>query len=293
LSEAADFIANAARISAPIPMAVILGSGLGAVTELIVDSRTIAYSDIPGFPRPSTPGHSGHLVVGSLPPAGAGTQMESDFHHDDIVHSHLHCFLSGRSHFYEGHDENAVAFAIRTLRELGVRQVLLCSAAGGIATNLAPGALMLVNDILNFSFRNPLIGPIRPDEARFPDMGAPFDSDMSSRLLRAASSNGILLREGVYASMLGPSYETSAEIQMLQRLGADAVGMSTVPEVIVARANGLRVAAVCCITNRAAGLNQEHGRLSPLTHDEVVRVARESEATLRRLLTAFLQMSPL
>ena len=266
MSEAADFVAKAASIRGTLQHAIILGSGLGGVTRILSDARTISYADIPGFPLSTTSGHAGYMAIGFM--GGAEPQ----------------CFLAGRSHYYEGCEGHEVAFAMRTLRELGVQQVLLCSAAGGIAERCAPGSLMLVNDILNFSFRNPLIGPPRPGEARFPDMGAPFDKDMNARLRIAADSNGLTLHDGVYAGVLGPSYETPAEIRMLRTLGADAVGMSTVPEVIVARANGLRVAALCCITNRASGLKEGHSILSPLSHEDVIRVARESEAALGALL---------
>jgi purine-nucleoside phosphorylase len=230
-------------------IAIVLGSGLGHFTERIQNAVVIPYAEIPGFPLPTVEGHRGELVAGRL----AGREV--------IVQS-------GRFHLYEGHSATTAALPVRLFARLGVNSLVLTNAAGGIRRTFAAGTLMLITDHINFMFRNPLIGPVAPGETRFPDMSAAYDRELRARATAVAGGLGIRLEEGVYAAVLGPSYETPAEIRMLERLGADAVGMSTVPEVIVARALNIRCLAISTITNPAAGITTQ-----ALHHGEVVEIA--------------------
>jgi purine-nucleoside phosphorylase len=243
------------------PAAVlVLGSGLGGVADEIGDAVRIPYRDIPGFPRATVAGHSGVMVGGTW----EGVEVVA---------------LQGRFHLYEGWPPEVVAFPLRVVAALGAGTIVLTNAAGGLRAELEPGGLMLIEDHINFMFRNPLTGPVAPGEERFPDMSDPYDADFRRIAREVALERRIHLEEGVYAGVLGPSYETPAEVRMLARLGADAVGMSTVPEVIVARALGLRVLGISCITNLAAGLGAQR-----LTHDEVLAVGRRSAERLATLL---------
>lgn len=245
------------------PRAVlVLGSGLGALADTVEDPVRIPYAEIPGFPRSTVEGHAGELVVGVL----NGVEV---------------AVMAGRFHLYEGWDAAAVAIPIRTLAALGADLLLLTNAAGGLRPGMQPGDLMLIADHINLMGRNPLIGPAQPGEDRFPDMSAPYDRELRRILRDCATEEDISVEEGVYAGVLGPSYETPAEIRMLARLGADAVGMSTVPEVIAARAAGLRVSAISCITNLAAGIGAE-----PLSHEEVLAAGAASRDRLARLVHA-------
>lgn len=245
------------------PRAVlVLGSGLGALADTVEDPVRIPYAEIPGFPRSTVEGHAGELVVGVL----NGVEV---------------AVMAGRFHLYEGWDAAAVAIPIRTLAALGADLLLLTNAAGGLRPGMQPGDLMLIADHINLMGRNPLIGPAQPGEDRFPDMSAPYDRELRRILRDCATVEDISVEEGVYAGVLGPSYETPAEIRMLARLGADAVGMSTVPEVIAARAAGLRVSAISCITNLAAGIGAE-----PLSHEEVLAAGAASRDRLARLVHA-------
>jgi purine-nucleoside phosphorylase len=183
---------------------------------------------------------------------------------------------------YEGHEAALAGFPVRVLHALGVRTLFVSNAAGGVRRTFAPGDLMLIADHLNLMFRNPLIGPLEEGDVRFPDMSDPYDRELRAALRAAAAAEGIPLQEGVYAALLGPSYETPAEVRMLERLGADAVGMSTVPEVIVARALGVRVAGVSCVTNLACGIGQH-----PLNHEEVLEVGARAGDRFRRLVGGF------
>lgn len=230
-------------------IAIVLGSGLGSLADRITDAVRVPYKAIPGFHAPTVEGHKGELVAGTL--AGAPVVAQS-----------------GRFHLYEGHDAATAALPLRALATLGVHTVILTNAAGGIRRGFGPGTLMLIADHLNLTGRNPLQGPVLAGEIRFPDMSAPYDLDLRELARQGASELGIRLEEGVYAGLLGPTYETPAEIRWLERIGADAVGMSTVTEVIAARARGLRCLGISTITNAAAGLSS-----SPLTHAEVMETA--------------------
>ncbi len=254
--------ARAVLERAPRPrVGVVLGSGLGGFTEGIEDPVQVGYRDIPGMPVPGVAGHAGRLVLGGV----GGVPVAC---------------LSGRVHAYEGHAPGDVVFGVRLLAELGCDAVLLTNAAGGINPSFATGSLMLITDHLNLTGRNPLVGPNQSAwGARFPDMTDAYDATLRSLALEAAAEESLPLHEGVYAGVLGPSYETPAEIRMLKRLGADAVGMSTVFEVVALRHRGVRVGAVSCITNAAAGTGNQ-----PLSHDDVQRAAAESRDQLERLI---------
>jgi len=246
-------------------LAFVLGSGFHhALTELRVD-RKIPYAKIPGFPVPSVSGHAGELYFGHL---GETPVL----------------VLSGRAHFYEGHPLTTVTFAMRTLAAFGIRDVVLTNAAGGINPRFQPGDFMMLTDHINFMGANPLRGPNEPGRPRFVDLTETYDPGLRSLLQAAAKAGGIKLRSGVYLAVSGPSYETPAEVRAFAALGADAVGMSTVPEAIVARHCGVRVAAVSCITNRAAGLGQ-----TTLSHTEVMDVAEQVKTMGARLLKEFAQ----
>lgn len=243
----------------PPPLAVVLGSGLGGLADRVEGRRALPYGEIPGWPRSGVEGHAGELLSGRL----GGQPLLA---------------LSGRAHHYEGHAAEAVAFPVRVLARLGVRVLLLSNAAGAVDRRLTPGGLMLVADHVDLTWRSPLAGPLREGEARFPDMKDCYDPRLRRLVRETAADAGIPLEEGVYVGMLGPSYETPAEIRMLRRLGGHAVGMSTVPEVTAARASGVRCVAVSCITNHAAGVGTE-----PPSHAEVLATAAEAAATFERL----------
>jgi purine-nucleoside phosphorylase len=197
-------------------------------------------------------------------------------------------FQAGRFHFYEGHPADLVVAPVRLAAALGVKSVILTNAAGGIARGLGPGALMLLDDHLNLMGRSPLAGPVRAGEARFPDLVDPYDPPLQARALKVAGELGIPLYRGVYAAVLGPSYETPAEVRFLEKAGAHAVGMSTVPEAITAAALGLPVLGISLITNRAAGLGGE-----TLDHQEVLDVGREAGGRMEQLLRALIREMPL
>lgn len=231
--------------------AIVLGSGLGAFTDRFEDARAFAYADIPHWPSPTVVGHAGRLVAGRV----AGRRVLG---------------LAGRVHAYEGHPLATVTFAMRVLGRLGVPRVILTNAAGGINTRFAQGALMVIDDHINFTGGNPLAGP--NDERfgpRFPDMSEVYSRRLRGLAGAAARAAGLEIEHGVYVAVLGPSYETPAEIRAFRALGADAVGMSTVAEAIVARHMGLEVLGISCITNMAAGVLAR-----PLVHDEVMETAR-------------------
>ncbi|HSE27380.1 MAG TPA: purine-nucleoside phosphorylase, partial [Gemmatimonadales bacterium] len=214
----------------------------------------------PGFPPPTVEGHKGELVAGTL----AGTPVVAQ---------------SGRFHLYEGHDPAVAALPVRVFASLGVRTLVVTNAAGGVRRSFAAGTLMLIADHLNLTGRNPLLGEVLPGETRFPDMTAPYDPGLRALAREGAAALGLRLEEGVYAGLLGPSYETPAEIRWLERVGADAVGMSTVTEVIAARARGLRCLGFSLIANPAAGLGA-----SPISHEEVMEAAARSGGELARLV---------
>ena len=248
IDEAADAVR--ARLGGRKPTAaIVLGSGLGQFAERLTDAVRIPYAEIPHFPAPTVIGHSGELVAGSL--QGRTVLVQS-----------------GRFHMYEGHPASLTALPIRVFARLGVGTVVLTNAAGGIRRGFGSGTVMLIADQINLSFRNALFGPALPGEIRFPDMSDPYDPGLRALARDVARRRKIPLAEGVYVGLLGPSYETPAEIRMLERLGADAVGMSTVLEVIAARAAGLRCLGFSAITNPAAGVT-----LNKLDHLEVMEVA--------------------
>ena len=260
VQRAADVIR--ARTPGLPQIGVVLGSGLGAFTNSIEDSTSIPYDNIPNWPAAGVIGHEGRLVTGRL----RGRQV---------------AVLSGRAHYYEGHDLRAVTFATRVLCALGVRVLVLTNAAGGINTSFAPGDLMVIDDHINLIGSNPLIGP-NDDRfgARFPDMTDVYTNRLRAIADEAGRSQGLALRHGVYAACHGPSYETPAEVRYLRGIGADAVGMSTVPEAIVARHMGMDVLGISCITNLAAGVASE-----PLRHDEVLETAHRVGKQFGSLLT--------
>jgi purine-nucleoside phosphorylase len=249
VEEAARAIAGRLRGREP-RVAIVLGSGLGHLADEVQQPVRVPYTEIPGFPQPGVAGHKGEIVAGTL--EGVSVLVQS-----------------GRFHLYEGHPADVAGLPVRVFARLGVRTLILTNAAGGVRPTFRPGTLMLIADHVNLMFRNPLIGPVLEGEERFPDMSAPYDAQLRGLAREAAREAGIALEEGVYVGLLGPSYETPAEIRMLQRLGIDAVGMSTVPEVIVARARGLRCLGFSTITNLAAGISP-----TALSHQEVLEVGR-------------------
>ncbi|WP_437670960.1 purine-nucleoside phosphorylase [Sorangium sp. So ce131] len=264
LDEAARVIRH--HLPARPSVGVVLGSGLGGWADELADLVKLPYADIPGMPRPAVAGHAGMLCAGRV---------------GDVQ---VAC-LQGRAHLYEGHALAKAVFGVRVLARLGCRAVLLTNAAGGIHHSFAAGDLMLITDHLNLMGVNPLVGP--NDEAlgkRFPDMTYAHDPRLLELARAAANDAGVTLREGVYAALLGPTYETPAEIRMLRTLGADAVGMSTVPEIIALRHMGVPAAAISCITNLAAGLTQRE-----LDHAEVEETARASRARFSALLSAWVR----
>ncbi|HEX9107609.1 MAG TPA: purine-nucleoside phosphorylase [Longimicrobiales bacterium] len=246
-------------------VALALGSGLGALADELEDAVRVPFADIPGFARSSVIGHKGVLVAGRL----GGVQCVA---------------MQGRYHIYEGHDPSAVVLPIRALAALGARTFIATNAAGGLNPTFRPGDLMVIDDHINFMFRNPLIGPVVPGETRFPDMSRAYDAELQKTALRVALERRVRVVRGVYLALTGPSYETPAEIRMFRGFGADAVGMSTVPEVIVARAIGLRVLGISLITNLAAGLSSE-----PQTHDEVLATAAEAAERFQVLVRGVLE----
>lgn len=263
---AADAIGRRAPGFTP-RVGIVLGSGLGPLADTIQAEAVIDYCDL-GFPEPGVEGHAGRLILGTL-----GDRP-------------IAC-LQGRAHLYEGHEAGALALPIRTLKALGCDQVVLTNAAGSLNTDFAPGTLMLIADHINLLGRNPLIGA-NDDRLgpRFPDMSDAYDPRLRDALKAAAMSLDLPLNEGVYLALLGPNFETPAEIRAFRTLGADAVGMSTVTECIVARHCGLRVAGISILTNLAAGLSE-----TMISHDETLAIGKQGVDQLARLVPAFLATS--
>jgi purine-nucleoside phosphorylase len=250
-----------ARAGGDARVALILGSGLGAFADDLEDAEAIPYTEIPGFARPTVEGHAGRLVVGR-----AGGSVVAA--------------MQGRFHFYEGYTLEEVTFPIRVLGLLGAKSLVLTNAAGGLNNSYEQGALILISDHLNLMGTNPLLGKNDPRfGARFPDMTEVYDREYQEAAIFEAREMGLELRRGIYAALTGPSYETPAEIRMLRLLGADAVGMSTVPEAIVARQMGLRVLGLSCITNMAAGVLDK-----PINHEEVIETGERVRETFAELL---------
>ena len=264
--KAAQSISKRAGARQPA-VAIILGSGLGGLASAIDDAVRIPFADIPGFPETSVVGHEGAVIVGGL----GGREVVA---------------LSGRFHMYEGHSAALAAFPVRVFHALGVRELFVSNAAGGISPKLAVGDLMVISDHLNLMGTNPLVGPAQDGETRFPDMTDAYDPGLRRVLRTTAEKLDIPLQQGVYAGLLGPSYETPSEVKMLRLLGADAVGMSTVPEVIMARALGIRVAGISCITNAAAGVTG-----AALSHAEVLETTQRVSGAFEALVTEFLAQS--
>jgi purine-nucleoside phosphorylase len=242
-------------------LGVVLGSGLGAFADELSERTEIDYADIPGWPRSTAVGHAGRLVLGSL----EGVPM---------------AVLAGRAHLYEGYTTAQVVFPIRVLRRLGVESIVFTNAAGGINLSYAQGALVLISDHINMQGINPLSGP--NDDSlgpRFPDMSEAYSQRFREIARDAAGALGIELTEGVYVALLGPSYETPAEIRALRTLGADLVGMSTVPEAIAANHMGMKVLGISCVTNMAAGILRQK-----INHEEVLETGNRVRGTLIKLL---------
>jgi purine-nucleoside phosphorylase len=258
-----DYVRSRTKLSPRI--AVVLGSGLGAFADELTDSTDILYSEIPGWPKSTSIGHAGKLVIGKL---------------DDLDVA----VMAGRSHLYEGYTPAQVTVGVRVLRQLGVQSIVLTNAAGGINLAYSQGALVLISDHINLQGSNPLVG-LNDDSIgpRFPDMTEAYSATYRAIAHKVAEEMDIELAEGVYAAVTGPSYETPAEIRYLRTIGADLVGMSTVPEVIVANHMGMRVLAISCVTNMAAGILPQK-----IEHLEVLETGRRVQNTLVRFLKAVL-----
>lgn len=259
IEEAKKFIES--KISAKPQLGLVLGSGLGVLADEIVNPVILPYTEIPGFTTSTVVGHKGQLVIGEL----EGKQVVA---------------MQGRFHYYEGHGLDAITFPIRVMKAIGVDTIIVTNAAGGINESYKPGDLMLISDHINLTYRNPLIGP-NDDQfgVRFPDMSEAYSKELRAIAKEVAASLGIRLQEGIYAGLLGPSYETPAEIRMLRMMGGDAVGMSTVPEVIVARHMNVKVLGISCISNMAAGILEQ-----PLSHEEVMETTEKVKAQFLSLI---------
>ena len=264
-----DVRAAAGRLRSAFPSvpatAVVVGSGRGTLEEALADPVRVPFADVPGLPGPGVAGHGGRFVHGRL----GGT---------DVL------LQSGRFHLYEGHPADVVVAPVRILAELGVASVIMTNASGAIHPLLEPGDVVLVDDVINLTFRSPLAGPVREGEARFPDMSRPLDPELADVIRESAAALGQRLTAGTYVAVTGPQYETAAEIRMLARLGADVVGMSTVPEVVVAATRGLRVAVLSLVTNKATGLAPH-----PLSHEEVLETGAAAAERVAALVRAVVE----
>ncbi len=261
MSDAIDFLRS--RISGTPKVAVVLGSGLGGFAHELDEPTSIPYSDIPGWPASTAVGHAGKLVFGQI--GGVETVV-----------------MAGRAHLYEGYTQQQVTFGVRTLAQFGIQAIIFTNAAGGINLSYSPGSLVLISDHINLQGSNPLVGP--NDDAlgpRFPDMSEAYSRAFRAAAREEAQRLGIELAEGVYAGLLGPTYETPAEIRYLRAIGADLVGMSTVGEVIVANHMGLRCLGISTVTNMAAGVTD-----AKINHEEVLEIGRAVRAKLTDLLKA-------
>ena len=259
IREAADYVRSQTALRPEI--GVILGSGLGPIAEKATETKVIPYKDLPHFHETSVEGHEGRMILGKF---GEATVV----------------FLQGRFHVYEGYPMDEVVFPTRTLAALGIQTLVLTNAAGGVNTRFRAGDLMLIEDHINLMGDNPLKGPnLSKLGPRFPDMTEAYNKGCLEVLKTAAAEGGIPYHTGVYAGLLGPTYETPAEIRMLRTLGADAIGMSTVPETIAANPLGVRVCGMSCITNLGAGLSPVK-----LTHEEVIENSKRGVEKMRKLL---------
>ena len=259
IQESAKYIKSKTDINPQIGL--ILGSGLGVLGDEVENPTTIKYNEIPNFPVSTVEGHAGQLVIGTL-------------EGKDVV------VMQGRFHYYEGYPMQDVTFPVRVMKALGVETIIVTNAAGGSNKSFTPGDLMIITDHINFGGNNPLIGPNENRlGVRFPDMSKAYTPELITLAKKTASELGINVKEGVYMFLTGPTYETPAEIRMAQMLGADAVGMSTVPEVIVASHSGLKVLGISCITNMAAGILDQ-----PLNHKEVIETTQKVQSEFLSLV---------
>lgn len=264
VKKAAHFIEK--EVSIKPKVAIILGSGLGDISEKLEDSVFIPYEEIPEFPVSTAPGHKGELSFGKI------------LHHNVML-------MSGRLHFYEGYSMRTITFPIRVMQELGVETLIITNASGSLDPDYEVGRMMLIRDIINFMGDNPLIGPnVEEWGPRFPDMSEPLDESLLKKALISAKELGIGVYEGVYVGVTGPNFETPAELRMLRRFGADAVGMSTVPEIIVARHAGMKTLGIAAITDKAVP-----DGLKPLTAEEVIETAKRAGIDMSKLILKTLE----
>jgi purine-nucleoside phosphorylase len=253
------------RIETRPDICIVLGSGLGGYADTFSDAKAIAYQDIPGFPVSTVEGHAGRLIFGQK-------------------HGLNIACMQGRFHCYEGYTAEETVIPLRTLIKLGIKKLLITNAAGGINLSFKPGDIMIIEDHINFTFLNPLEGSNMSDFGpRFPDMTYAYDKNLISALKSAALESGVSVKTGVYVMMKGPSFETPAEIRALKILGADAVGMSSIPEVVAAVHAGVLCAAISCITNMAAGILDK-----PLTHEEVIETGKTAANSIKKLIDGFI-----
>lgn len=259
IKEACKFIKD--RIQGTPEIGLILGSGLGSLADEVENRVEIKYSEIPNFPVSTVVGHAGQFVYGTL-------------EEKKVI------MMQGRFHFYEGHDIKTVTFPVRVMKMLGIKEIIVTNAAGGVNMDFKPGDLMIITDCINYSGVNPLIGK-NLDEfgPRFPDMSAPFNKELINKALTSAREENVPVVQGTYFMFSGPNYETPAEIRMVRALGGDSVGMSTVPEVIVANHSGLKVLGISCITNMAAGILDQ-----PLSHQEVIETSNRVKDNFKKLI---------
>lgn len=262
--ESTEYIKN--RISLSPKIAIVLGSGLGDIVDSLTDVETVDYADIPNFPKSTVAGHAGRIVTGRL----KGTEV---------------LIMQGRFHFFEGYPMKEVTYPVFVMKLLGIEKLILTNACGGINENFAPGTIMLINDFINLMPSNPLIG-INDERfgPRFPDMTEPYNTKLIELARQVASENSIPYGEGVYAGFPGPYYETAAEIRMIRNFGADAVGMSTVPETIAANYMGIKVLGLAVITNMATGIQKvKH------SHERVLEIAKKASSDLSCLISGVLE----
>lgn len=263
IKESVDFISS--KISVKPVVGMILGSGLGSLADEIENPVKIKYEDIPNFPRSTVEGHAGQLVIGEL----GGKIVVA---------------MQGRFHYYEGYDLDQVTFPVRVMAGLGIKSLIVTNAAGGVNTDFQPGDLMIINDHINFTGRNPLIGENLEDSGpRFLDMTWAYDREYMNLARDAGKKLGLDIKSGVYMWLTGPTYETPQEVKMTRTLGADAVGMSTVPEVIIANHEAIKVLGISCITNMASGILDQ-----PLDHKEVVETSMRVKDDFQKLILEIL-----
>lgn len=264
LEETVDFLKSCQSVNASV--GIVLGTGLGELAEKVTDGVTVPYSQIPHFPISTVPGHNGNLLMGYL--QGKPVMV-----------------MQGRFHFYEGYDLKEVTYPIRVMAKLGIKSLILTNAAGGINPSFQPGDLMVFADHINLMGANPLRGETTGSlNRRFPDLTSAYDVSLRHSALEVAAEKHLRVHEGVYVALAGPSYETPAEIRFLKLIGADAVGMSTVPEVIVARQEGLKVLAISCISNWASGIKE-----NALDHEQMFQVVKRAQPGLLQLIEGILR----